>query len=42
MEDENIWEYCNSLRIGIDIEYDEFDFGDEVEENEQNEKRRGD
>ena len=41
MEDENIWDVCNSLRYGFDIEYDEIEFGNEDEEDEQNEKRRG-
>ena len=33
MED-NVWEFCNSLRYGFDIEYDKVIFDDEEEENE--------
>ena len=39
MEDENIWDVCNSLRYGFDIEYDEVIFEDEEEEDEQKAKR---
>jgi hypothetical protein len=34
MEDDNIWDVCNSLRYGFDIEYDEVIFDDEEEEDE--------
>ena len=40
MEEDNIWDVCNSLRYGFDIEYDDIEFGDEEEEDEQNAKRR--
>tara|TARA_B100000700_G_scaffold288903_1_gene345807 strand:+ start:2178 stop:2297 length:120 start_codon:yes stop_codon:yes gene_type:complete len=33
--DDNIWEYCNSLRYGFDIEYDEVIFDDDIEEEEE-------
>jgi hypothetical protein len=35
MEDENIWDVCNSLRYGFDDKYDPPIFDDEKEENER-------